>query len=62
MKTKQQQLKEGIARRSGNKDFSHLKLKKKGKDKVYELLFNGRLYRNSNKQALIDDITTVENG
>jgi len=60
MKTKPQQLEEGKAKRRTGKDFSHLKPNKV--DKVYELMFNGRLYRNANKKALLKDIGTIENG
>lgn len=38
------------------------KLKPIKVDKVYELEFNGRIYRNPDKIALLKDIETVENG
>ena len=58
--TKQEQLEAGKAKRRTNKDFSHLKPIKV--DEVYELMFNGRLYRNADKKALLKDIGTIENG
>jgi len=47
-------------KKRGDKTFTHLKPKKK--DKIWELEFNGVLYRNSNKDDLLNDIGTIENG
>lgn len=48
------------ASRKGMKSFGYLKPKKV--NKVWEIEINGRLYRNANKNNLIKDIETIENG
>ena len=47
-------------KRRGSKSFKHLKPKKVGK--VYELEYNGRLYRNTKSKLLLEDIGVIENG
>lgn len=47
-------------KRRGKKTFSHLKPEKV--EGVWQLEFNGRVYRNIDKKLLIQDVETIENG